>query len=81
MFYEPFLYFIFSLLGLSIILVFVQQLGKYEKISHIIYKTIKKYYDVIFKDENKLERVLSKFEIHANQMYFNEYKNRMKNFK
>ena len=40
LFYEPFLYFIFSLLGLSIILVFVQQLGKYEKISHIIYKTI-----------------------------------------
>ncbi len=40
MFYEPFLYFTFSLLGLSIILVFVQQLGKYEKISQIIYKTI-----------------------------------------
>ena len=40
LFYEPFLYFIFSFLGLSIILVFVQQLGKYEKISHIIYKTI-----------------------------------------
>ena len=40
LFYEPFLYFIFSLLGLSIILVFEQQLGKYEKISHIIYKTI-----------------------------------------
>jgi hypothetical protein len=40
LFYEAFLYFIFSLLGLSIILVFVQQLGKYEKISQIIYKTI-----------------------------------------
>lgn len=40
LFYEPFLYFTFSLLGLSIILVFVQQLGKYEKISQIIYKTI-----------------------------------------
>ena len=47
------------------------------KKKNIIYKTIKKYYDVIFKDENKLGRILSKFEIHANQIYFSEYKNRI----
>lgn len=40
LFYDTFLYFTFSLLGLSIILVFIQQLGKYEKIGQIIYKIV-----------------------------------------
>lgn len=42
-----------------------------------IYKTITKYYDVIFKDEKKLKKTLSKFDIHANQIYFKEHKNRI----
>ncbi|WP_323589616.1 helicase HerA domain-containing protein [Aliarcobacter butzleri] len=40
LFYDTFLYFTFSLLGLSIILVFIQQLGKYEKTGQIIYKIV-----------------------------------------
>ena len=40
LFYVPFLYFNFSLLSFSIILVFLQQLGRYEKIGQIIYKIV-----------------------------------------
>jgi len=40
LFYDAFLYFVFSLLVLSIVLVFIQQLGKYEKIGQIIYKIV-----------------------------------------
>lgn len=40
LFYDLFLYFTFSLLAFSIILVFLQQLGRYEKIGQIIYKIV-----------------------------------------
>ncbi len=40
LFHDLFLYFTFSLLAFSIILVFLQQLGRYEKIGQIIYKIV-----------------------------------------
>jgi len=43
----------------------------------VIYKTIAKFYTVIFKDENILNNVLSKFKIISNQHYYEEYKNKI----
>jgi len=43
-----------------------------------IYKTIQKFYDVIFEDENKLKIILSKFKINSNQKYYEKFKEEIK---
>lgn len=41
LFYNTFIYLIFSLLGLSIVLVFIQELGKFKKTGQVIYELVK----------------------------------------
>ncbi|KAB7889543.1 ABC-three component system protein [Poseidonibacter ostreae] len=43
-----------------------------------IYLGIKKFYNVIFQDENKLKSILSKFTIHSDQEYYEEFKEQIK---
>lgn len=42
-----------------------------------IYKTIEKYYNEIFKDENRLESILEKFSIYSEQTNYAKYKNEL----
>lgn len=43
-----------------------------------IYKTIKKYYDVIFVDIKRLKNILSKFHIEQNQKNYSQYRDYLK---